>query len=46
MLNNMTFYFIVYLLVLVFSEMENGNGDANGRLNVCICCLLGSHTKH
>lgn len=46
MLNSMSFYFIRYLLVPVFREMENRNGKVNGRTKVCICYLLCSHPKH
>lgn len=46
MFNNRTFYFIGYLLVLVFWEMEKRNGAVNGRIEVCVCCLLDSHPKH
>lgn len=46
MLNSMTFYFIGYLLVPVFWEMENSSGKVNGRTKVCICYLLCFHPKH
>lgn len=46
MLSSMTFYFIGYLLVPVFLEMENRNREVNGRIKVCICYLLYSYPKH
>lgn len=41
----LTFYFIGCLLVLVIWEVENRNGEGNGKMKVCICCLLSSHSK-
>lgn len=46
MLSSMTFYFIGYLLVPVFLEMESRNREVNGRIKVCICYLLYSCPKH